>query len=373
MAAPSIPNLNTLRQGKSLGRGGRGRDRGRGREGFLSRRGAATVSKDQVVQQTDNDASISRLSAVELGYFDDPFSRALCPNAVNIRRQPIINRGTYARSSAIDILVDRFLDSDPNTRKQIISLGAGSDTRPFRIFSKRPREDVLYHELDFAANTIKKIRYIVSVPILTRGLGFQDWNDLIISETRDALHSSHYHIHPIDLRQLSPSTPATHLKGVEPGLPTLLLSECCLIYLPPQEADDVLAYFTQALFPSTTPLSFILYEPTNPHDAFGKTMVANLATRGIILETIGKYDSLGSERKRLLDNGLTSGQGAANIDFLWERWIIQREKDRVAGIEMLDELEEWKLLSQHYCVAWGWREPEDSHLFQSWRSLPSQE
>ncbi|KAI5305721.1 carboxy methyl transferase for protein phosphatase 2A [Ascosphaera pollenicola] len=364
MTAPSIPNLNTLFRGNPRGRGG-----------FQSRRNRNTntaASKDEVVQRTDTDASISRLSAVELGYFEDPFSRALCPNAVDVRRQPIINRGTYVRSSAIDVLVSRFLDSCPTSRKQIISLGAGSDTRPFRVFTDRKKEDIVYHELDFSANTKKKIRHIMSVPILMRGLGIQKPDDLYISEESDALHSPHYHVHPIDLRTLSPDTAANHLNGVDPSLPTLMISECCLIYLPPKEADNVLAYFMQTLFPSTTPISFVLYEPINPHDAFGRTMVTNLATRGIILETLDKYDSLDKERKRLFDSGLTSGQRAGDIDFLWEKWIMQDEKDRVARIEMLDELEEWKLLSQHYCVAWGWRESPDSQIFKLWEALPSQ-
>lgn len=264
------------------------------------------------------------------------------------------------------------MDSCPNKRKQIISLGAGSDTRPFRIFTARGKADIVYHELDFSANTKKKIQHILSVPILMRGLSIEKPSDLNISEDRDALQSPHYHIHPIDLRSLSLDTPTDHLAGVDPSLPTLMISECCLIYLPPKEADNVLEYFTQKLFPSTTPLSFVLYEPINPHDAFGRTMVANLATRGIILETLDKYDSLDRERKRLLDVGLTSGQKAGDIDFLWEKWTTQDEKDRVARIEMLDEIEEWKLLSQHYCVAWGWREPQDSHIFDSWETLPSQ-
>jgi [phosphatase 2A protein]-leucine-carboxy methyltransferase len=56
--------------------------------------GTSSAVKDRVVQGTDNDASISRLSAVELGYLDDPFARVLtASNAALARRFPIINRG----------------------------------------------------------------------------------------------------------------------------------------------------------------------------------------------------------------------------------------------------------------------------------------
>ena len=90
MAAPQIPNLNSLRRG-------RGRGRGIGRsDGFESR----LTGKDRIVQGTDNDASVSRLSAVELGYLDDPYAAALTPPGSATRRFPIINRGTCRSSQA---------------------------------------------------------------------------------------------------------------------------------------------------------------------------------------------------------------------------------------------------------------------------------
>ena len=92
MAAPQIPNLFSLR--------GRGGGRGRGRRGGPSADEDPEVAKakqDQIIQQTDTDANISRLSAVEAGYLDDPFAIDFAPSpapAQGIRRFPIINRGT---------------------------------------------------------------------------------------------------------------------------------------------------------------------------------------------------------------------------------------------------------------------------------------
>jgi hypothetical protein len=93
MSASQIPNLNTLRRG-----GGRGRLRGRGGFGTGTpgeeRHGSRGIAaQDRVVQGTDNDASVSRLSAVEIGYLEDPFARALTPPGSETRRLPIINRG----------------------------------------------------------------------------------------------------------------------------------------------------------------------------------------------------------------------------------------------------------------------------------------
>ncbi len=93
MAAPQIPNLNSLRNplGAGLGRG-RGRGPGRGGHSEVSSE-EEKAANDRIVQQTDQDASVSRLSAVEVGYLDDPFAKYFVSAEVQ-RRYPIINRGT---------------------------------------------------------------------------------------------------------------------------------------------------------------------------------------------------------------------------------------------------------------------------------------
>ena len=92
MAAPHIPNLLSSRGARSHGIG-RGRGRGEfnvaGEMGLPEQREA----KDKIVQQTDQDASVSRMSAVKIGYLDDPFAKEFTSIEAP-RRFPIINRGT---------------------------------------------------------------------------------------------------------------------------------------------------------------------------------------------------------------------------------------------------------------------------------------
>jgi [phosphatase 2A protein]-leucine-carboxy methyltransferase len=400
MSTPQIPNLNTLRRGRGAGRF---RGRGDAHSSHEARQESSAV-KDKVVQQTDGDASGSRLSAVELGYLSDPFASAVTTNGSGLRRFPIINRGispphspqelllsdakwmgcflgTFVRTTAIDELVSRFIGSEggDGVKKQIISLGAGSDTRVFRLFSTEPKPNLVYHELDFPVNTATKIKAIRGSTLLQSALRIADTGDVTISSEGDAFHSDSYHIHPVDLRSLSKSS-SNSLKGVDTALPTLLISECCLIYLSPTDADDVLSYFANTLFPprssttAATPLGLILYEPIRPHDRFGETMVSNLAARGIHLQTLHRYASLGLQRKRLQDSGFEGGQGAADVDFIWERWVSEEEKERVARLEMLDEIEEWQLLARHYCVAWGWKEGKgDGEIFGRWKTIEAQQ
>ncbi|OJD26972.1 hypothetical protein ACJ73_01642 [Blastomyces percursus] len=393
MSAPQIPNLNTLRRGA-----GRGRLRGRGSNEQTTSDAEGTAAKDKIIQQTDTDASVSRLSAVELGYLHDPFAQVLANGrGIGSRRYPIINRGTYVRTAALDSLIQRFLNTNETSprKRQIISLGAGSDTRVFQLLSKDPSLALVYHELDFPTNTATKIKVIRSSPLLGRTLGIHRPEDANISADGYTLHSKYLHIHPINLRTLSTSSSPTLLQGVDRTLPTLLISECCLIYLSPTDAFNVLSYFTQTVFPpssmtstalstpeltstpaasaSSVPLALILYEPIRPDDPFGRTMVANLATRGIHLQTLHRYASLSAQRERLQGHGFVSGQGAADVDFIWERWISEEEKERVARLEMLDEIEEWKLLASHYCVAWGWREENpEGGVFEEWKEMEGQ-
>ncbi|KAI9786275.1 MAG: carboxy methyl transferase for protein phosphatase 2A [Peltula sp. TS41687] len=354
-------------------------------------------AKDKIVQDTDRDASVSRLSAVELGYLEDPFARQfLMEDEKSPRRFPIINRGTYVRTHAIDSLVDKFLfggvEEDaahqpapapapappPRKKKQIISLGAGSDTRYFRLMSARPSLALVYHELDFASNTAPKIASIKASSTLLSLLSgsgsgssssSSSSSSVQISADLTSLTSPSYNIHPIDLRTLHVSKPA--LPNLDPTLPTLLLSECCLIYLPPADADAILKHLTSDVFKPETPLGMVIYEPIRPADAFGRVMVQNLARRGIVMQTLKRYGSLGRQRERLRVLGFETGQGAADVHFIWEEWVGEREKERVGRLEMLDEVEEWRLLAGHYCVAWGWREREreggESSVFGSWR------
>lgn len=366
MAAPSIPNLNSLR-----GRTGLRRGRGRGRPTDPdATEEDVQDARDKIIRQTDGDASNSRLSAVQLGYLDDEYATCFLQGQIP-RRYPLINRGTYVRTSAIDRLVDNFLtttiDAHASSEStaplaQIISLGAGSDTRFFRLSSTR-RQHILYHELDFLDNVQAKLTAMSTTSKLSHMLP-----NMQISPDRSSLRSTNYNLHSIDLRDLASTTPPS-IPHLSPHLPTLLLSECCLCYLPPQTTSSILAYFTSTI--PTASLALILYEPIRPYDSFGKTMLANLASRGIELQTVKRYYSLDAQRLRLKNAGFVSGQGAADVEQIYygNEWVGEAERDRVERLEWLDEVEEWKLLASHYCVAWGWRDGDDKVFGEAWKHV----
>lgn len=276
------------------------------------------------------------------------------------------------RTTAIDRIVETFILSEASQRKQIISLGAGSDTRYFRMKQRHPTLNLIYHELDFAVNTSTKIARIRS-PHFASSLKQHCQMDIgdptfEVLDDGTRLRSHDYCIHPQDLRQLAPGRPL--LADIDTSLPTLVISECCLIYLPPDSADAVLQYFTK-LFDQSNPLAIVVYEPIRPFDPFGRTMVSNLTARGIHLQTLEKYSDLKQQQERLEQQGFHGpggGAHAADVDFVWKHWVDESDKERVEGLEWMDEVEEFVLLAQHYCVAWGWKAFEDDG---EWRRLPA--
>ncbi|KAF8468792.1 S-adenosyl-L-methionine-dependent methyltransferase [Kalaharituber pfeilii] len=355
--------------------------------------------KDHIVQQTDIDASGSRLAAVNTGYLDDPYASLLHGGGESDRprRFPLINRGTYTRTTAIDELAIQFLRSiPPKQKKQIVSLGAGSDTRYWRFkgYGQDWADGLIYHELDFGEVSRRKAERIekwglLSNPLKTTGAEAGDSGShtatleggqqkssptVTIDAENGSVSAPDYYLHPIDIRTIQPGLPTSPLPdSIDTGVPTLIISECCLIYLSPTEADAILTFFTTT-FRSCHPLAIVLYEPIGSDDAFGKVMIQNLATRGIVLQTLKKYSTLSKQRERLRVLGFKGGQASGDVDWIWETWVSQNEKERLARLEMLDEVEEWKLLAKHYCVVWGWADADGNEVeWEGWKDIPNQD
>ncbi|KAL7796607.1 S-adenosyl-L-methionine-dependent methyltransferase [Trichoderma ceciliae] len=369
MSAPSIPNLLSLRA-----RGG-GRGRGRGRDPGQGRGSEAPVSRgqahDSTIQGTDTDAAVSRLSAVDMGYLSDPYARYFVSNlgGAPARRFPIINRGTYTRTTAIDGLVHSFLagaEGEEDGRgapgvmaKQIVSLGAGTDTRPFRLFAQQAHPNLIYHELDFSVTSAKKLKTVEALPPLGTILANRSTGEPGDWSSRPS--RGEYYCHGLDIRRLSPAS-TEMLPGLRTDVPTLILSECCLCYLSQEESEGVLEYFSSRI----ANVAVIIYEPVHLGDPFSDTMVSNLAARNIHMPSLERRRNEGDEAEaaRLRRMGFENTHHLT-IDRIWNRWVNAEEKERVDRLEGLDEVEEWQLLAGHYVVVWSFR----GEGFEGWRAM----
>lgn len=274
-------------------------------------------------------------------------------------------------------LVDSFLDDESAQDetvqgRQIISLGAGTDTRCFRLFSQKDRRrPLIYHEVDFQSSSGRKRMIVEATPplrnLLPHPTPTEDGNGTSWRSTPEG-DGNQYWCHGVDLRDLARDPASTGaepsqsrlLGGLRTDVPTLLISECCLCYLETPEARKVIAYFTDRI-PN---LGLVLYEPVRPDDPFGQQMVSNLAARKIRMPTLEDHKEPKDQEERLRQAGF-EGVAQKTVDKLWERWVSTDEKCRLDDLEGLDEVEEWLLLAAHYIVAWGRR----GEGFDGWQSL----
>jgi [phosphatase 2A protein]-leucine-carboxy methyltransferase len=231
-----------------------------------------------------------------------------------------------------------------------------------------PDMRLIYHEIDFPTNTVAKIASIQKQPLLYKKLQH-------MPSDSTSYHSESYNIHALDLRSLatpSKDTTCPELPNLDPTIPTLILSEMCLVYLQPSSVQSIVSSLLTHYLKPATPASLILYEPILPQDAFGRTMISNLKTRNIHLRTLTAYPELGDQRARLKGYGFEAGAKAEDTSYIWRRWINEDEKERVSRLEFLDELEELELLLRHYCIAWGWRNGESDVFAKAWADVADQ-
>ncbi|KAF9572865.1 hypothetical protein EC968_009349 [Mortierella alpina] len=338
------------------------------------------MGQDDVIKGTDDDAIISKLSAVDLGYLEDPFVKHFVKRPS--RRPPLINRGSYLRTRTLDNLTEQFIRSTAeNTfasstthttsssaasssqtgvsttsiRKQIVSLGCGSDTRYFK-FKAKGLSVHKYFEIDFQESTAKKAAVIkrnksftdiIGDPALKLGKGGR-LNLLGLGGTE--LYAQDYCLLSGDLREFTDSiVPKLKAQGFDTSLPTLFLSECVLIYIQPRDSDAIMDWVGANMAASL----FVVYEQINPNDAFGAMMLRNLKARQINLPGIHAYPSLKSQEERFLSRGWLAAK-AVDMDTLHAS-LSDEEMKRISTLEIFDEVEEWQLLARHYCVAWGYR------------------
>ncbi|KAG5637726.1 hypothetical protein H0H81_003436 [Sphagnurus paluster] len=304
---------------------------------------------DASIRETDNDAAVARLSAAQKGYLHDPYIRHLVPRAhLQQPRPPLINVGTYVRGAAIDALVEQWLQiADKKTKKcQIVSLGAGSDTRFWRIANGTHKDTLAtYVEVDFPEVTTRKAMSIRKSKELGAILG----GDI---QGGTALHAGKYHLLPGDLR-MGPTALSTLLTGIlDSSLPTLLLFECVLVYMVPSASDAVLRWFVDYFSDAKTPLGAVVYEMFNLEDAFGKVMVSNLKSRNVSIPGAEPYRNLEALSQRFLSTGFNTAH-SETLREIRRTWIAPDELERLSMLEMLDEIEELELVLEHYAVSWG--------------------
>ncbi|KAH9530493.1 hypothetical protein CY35_20G005600 [Sphagnum magellanicum] len=317
---------------------------------------ATTSGSEQAVQATNDDATISKLSCVKKGYISDEFVQFFVRRP--IKRSPIINRGMtsypafssyYARWSVMRQLLFQFLDAGspalngPPPRKQILSLGAGFDTSFFQLVE----EGRILHnfvEVDFSEVTRKKAMLIGAKEVLLTKLGPEPKISIVEGE----IISEHYTLLPADLRDLKDLDRVFLRATLDPKQPTLIIAECVLIYLEPHVSRAVVKWAADKFETA----AFVIYEQIHPDDAFGQQMLRNLESRGCPLLGLRDTPTLESKEKRFTELGWQNAV-ALDMDSIYHEQINPLDRRRIEQLEIFDEFEEWNIMQEHYCVAYG--------------------
>jgi O-methyltransferase involved in polyketide biosynthesis len=422
------------------------------------------------IRSTADDAVISKLAASSLGYYEDPFAAKLAQHGpVMPKRMPIINRGTWARVLAMDKVVDEFLCSSfgENTPRQIVSLGAGLDSRFFRLSERSSQQggdqvttsevlketveaeptfvvngkvirksltrrrsfttrrwspgSVAYFEVDFPDIVARKRasiqgnRALSKAAMITPGLVSMPMSDSFNEEDeeeaeegeniaqgttasstenavseipppKETLQFGPYSLIAADLRDIPALDQAMTEAGFDHNLPTLFIAECLLVYLPENDASALLKWASgnnsttpsethdvsppsaeQSSPSSSSPKLFVGFEMVNPHDAFGKVMVTNLRDRGVELHGMLNHPTLESQVERFTKSGWfdPNDKCAWNMLTVYNSGLMDIvERRRVESIEGLDELEEWELLMEHYCISLAYMGDDAEPMFR---------
>ena len=290
--------------------------------------------EDQAIRGTNDEATVGKMSAVTRGYYRDEFVSAFGPrHGVPHALPPLMNRGHYARSMAIQTVAERFLTQVEGlpAARQIVSLGCGFDTLYFRLRSaSRATTDCLrYFEVDFEQVVHRKRTVMASD---ARFLPF------VAEEER-------YVLLECDLRSTAELAKRLQERGFAAEVPTLFLSECVLIYMSAEEGSSIIRW--AARLPHAF---FCTYEQIRPHDAFGKTMIRNLEARNIPLHSLLRYPELADQRRRYVEEGGFGRAAARTMLDVFDAYLPAEDTRRIAAIEMFDEFEEWQLILSHYCL-----------------------
>ncbi|OWF54825.1 leucine carboxyl methyltransferase 1-like [Mizuhopecten yessoensis] len=306
------------------------------------------MANEDAVRATNDDAAQCKRFAVERGYWEDPYISLLTTKG-QARHAPEINRGYYARVSAMRTCIQRFIKLT-DCKCQIINLGAGFDTT-YWLLKDQQLSPKNYVEVDFAMVTSRKCHQIRRNEMLLKSIAGED-GEVKMSKTE--IHATDYHLVSANLRSLEEVKGKLTESGIDTALPTLFVTECVLVYVDTESTNKVLKWIADS-FPVAL---FLNYEQVNMTDRFGQVMIDNLKTRDCVLMGVEACTSMDSQKHRFTSQGW---QGADGMD-MSQIYKCLPDIHRIEHIEFMDEKELLDQLLSHYCIVWAWKDPHDLGL-----------
>ena len=333
------------------------------------------------VQATNDEATLSKASAVARGYFPDPHLAAFAAGAP--ARTALVNRCYHARVSAVRAVLRGFLaeaaNAAPGGRVQVVSLGAGFGTDGFLALREGwGGPGLRWYDCDFLPLARRKAGAIRASPELRSLLRLPDEAAARSGDAGDAdvggsprvlSSKTGYCLLGLDLRDLKAAEAALRDHGeLDFGCPTLLLSECVLNYLTRRQCERVLAWAVRRFARAV----FLSYDQMRLRDAFGQAMAGCLRSRGSPLQGL-EGGLRGPDSDAAADNAVETEEsalralqerlerqgwcacGAASMSYVCRSWlpVVDSSFRQAQALEAFDEFEEWDIQCSHYGLTWG--------------------
>jgi [phosphatase 2A protein]-leucine-carboxy methyltransferase len=365
------------------------------------------MTKDRSLEiiATSDDAILAKLSAMQNGYYEDPFlpyfaqgassissanlsesiqssstlkdgsrgKRIPRPQSSGLQHQPVIRRGTHARVCVMDYSISAFLELTKDCNEtQVVILGSGKDTTYLRsqcnlLHQKsevmRIKGNTVWYEIDHGIVIQKKLSLLQSCPLFDfsyQSIGNTYLNDgsFIISpkSIKTALGQDKHHgiLEPChlvtyDLRNSFHDLIDILIQrhGFKTDVNTLFVMECVQMYLSESDSRSILSTITRLC---EAP-SLVIFDPIIQNDQFGQVMANNLVRAGVADPNMSLLNTrnLFSQINKLRQGGFQYVRGCDFYD-AYESVLTNADRKKANSVEMLDEVEEWILIMKHYCL-----------------------
>ncbi|KAK8487040.1 hypothetical protein V6N11_046168 [Hibiscus sabdariffa] len=306
---------------------------------------AESRSNRAAVQATNDDASASKLSCVKKGYMKDDYIHLF------VRRPGILHVGLLLGSFYIsfliakDLIVKRVAQRSRYYHLVLVLIPHIFSCRCLS-FLDEGKAPYLYVELDFKEVTSKKASLIESCSQLRDKIGA---TTSILRENGEVL-SDHYRLLPVDLRDIPNLDDVILLANMDPSVQTFIIAECVLIYLDPDSSRSIVGWAEKTFSTAI----FFLYEQIHPDDAFGQQMIQIWRVEAVHF-WVSMLCQLCKQRQKyfLIRDGRFQKAVAWDMLRVYSKFVDANERRRIERLELFDEFEEWHMMQEHYCVAYG--------------------
>ena len=289
---------------------------------------------DNSTRLSSQDAATSKMSAIRLGYLQDDFLSIF--HIGSIKKMPVINRGTYARVKCLSILIDQFLSTIHGDRRQIIILGCGIDSLALNLM--KHYSNLRIFEIDFEETMEYKKKCLLKESEFLKSV----WPTYSLND----LHYGPLTMIGGDLRNPLQTMSSLADQGCDFNVPTLIISECVLVYLQREHCLELLQILSQHF----NNAAMISYDMLNPNDRFGQIMQQNIAFAGYCVPGFFEFPTLESQQTKFLSTNWSSARAITMLR-AYETLIPKDELKRVSRLEIFDEVEEWQMLMSHYSLS----------------------